>query len=185
MQVDTAEYLSLLEKSGGLLFVDIEASGLRGDYNTCLVVSGKEFGKKPISHHVRRVGDDKALVISAKKMLEGARVWVTYYGKGFDLKFLNTRLLRHGQPPIGKRPHLDMYYSLKAATLTARRSQGHLLSWLETPQEKMTVGASVWADMGIRFGELMPKMVARCESDVKGLEALYKRTRHLIVDISR
>jgi len=28
-------------------------------------------------------------------------------------------------------------------------------------------------------------MVARCESDAKGLEALYKRTKHLIMDIKR
>jgi hypothetical protein len=49
----------------------------------------------------------------------------------------------------------------------------------------MSVSASDWSDMPSQTEELMPTMIKRCESDVKGLEALYKRTRHLIKDITR
>ncbi len=78
-----------------------------------------------------------------------------------------------------------MYYTLKANTLTARRSQGHLLSWLETPEEKMTVSAEEWNRILYDTERSMKTMLKRCESDVTGLEALYRKARHLIRDIKR
>lgn len=183
MQIEPQRYLDLVEKNGSLLFVDIEASGLKGDYNSTLVVSTKVFGRKPQSCHIKEVGRDAAVVRAAKEVLESVDCWVTYYGKGFDIPFLNTRLLRHGILPIEKRHHVDMYYTLKSNILTGRRSQGHLLSWLKLPEQKMGVSASDWSDMPHKTKELMPTMVRRCESDVRGLEALYKSTRHLIKDI--
>lgn len=185
MQVDAQRYLDLLEKNRSLLFVDIEASGLKGDYNSVLVVSTKPYGARAESLRVKNVGSDKQVLVEAKKLLEGADCWVTYYGKGFDIPMLNTRLLRHGLLPIEKRHHVDMYYVLKYGILTGRKSQGHLLSWLKLPQQKMSVSASDWSDMPSNTEELMPTMIRRCESDVRGLEALYKRTRHLIKDITK
>jgi hypothetical protein len=185
VNVDTQEYLDLIERAGGLIFVDIESSGLKGDYNSVLVVSIKPYGKKPFSFNINKVGSDRTVVSSAKAELERAKVWVTYYGKGFDIPMLNTRLLKHGLYPIDKRPHIDMYFTLKSNILTARKSQGHLLQWLGTPQQKMGVSADVWNQMATDPGKHMPQMIARCESDVKGLEALYSRTRHVIRDITR
>jgi hypothetical protein len=49
----------------------------------------------------------------------------------------------------------------------------------------MGVSAEVWNKILSDTEQHMPEMRARCESDVKGLEALYKRTRHLIRDIKR
>lgn len=183
MQIDAQEYLTLLERAGGIVFFDIEATGLRADYGAVLVVSIKPYGKAPISLAVKQVGHDSLVVREAKEALENARLWVSYYGKGFDIPFLNTRLLKNGQAPIEKRPHLDLYFTLKANTLTARRSQGHLLQWLGTPEQKMGVSADVWAKIGSDVKKYMPKMVARCESDCAGLEALYKQTRHIVRDI--
>jgi len=185
VNVDVQTYLRLIEKSGTLGFIDIEATGLRGDYNSVLVVSVKPFGKKPISFSVKQPGNDQRVVREAKEAMEALDCWVTYYGKGFDIKMLNTRLLKWGYPPIEKRHHIDMYYSLKSALLTARRSQGHLLSWLGTPEQKMTVGADVWNAIIEDVDANMPTMIKRCESDVAGLEGLYIRTKHLIRDITR
>jgi uncharacterized protein YprB with RNaseH-like and TPR domain len=185
MQIDVQRALDLFEKSGSLLFVDIEATGLKGDYNSVLVVSLKPYGRKAESFHVSSVGKDASVLRRAKAAMEQADCWVTYYGKGFDIPMLNTRMLRHGILPIERRHHLDMYYMLKSNTLTGRRSQGHLLSWLKLPEQKMSVSASDWSDMPHKTQELMPTMIRRCESDVRGLEALYKTTRHLIKDITR
>lgn len=185
MQIDPQDYLDLVEQTGKLLFVDIESTGLKGDYNTVLVVSIKPFGKKPYSFSVSQVGKDASVVRKAKETLEDAGCWVTYYGKGFDIPMMNTRLLRHGVDPIEKRPHLDLYFTLKSNLLTGRRSQSHLLSWLKTPEQKMGVSADTWAEMSASFNENMPIMIKRCESDVAGLEALYKKTRHLVREITR
>jgi hypothetical protein len=46
-------------------------------------------------------------------------------------------------------------------------------------------GADVWSEVLYKTEEAMKTMVERCESDVIGLEGLYKRTRHLYRDIKR
>lgn len=185
MQVEVPVFLRLAEKAKTLLFVDIEATGLRGDYNSALVVSCKPYDSPPESFSVLQPGNDKKLVREAKERLEQADCWVTYYGKGYDIPFLNTRLLKWGYLPIDKRPHIDMYFSLKANLLTARKSQAHLLEWLETPEQKLTVGASLWNDILHNFAPAMKTMIQRCESDAKGLEQLYRKTRHILREIKR
>jgi uncharacterized protein YprB with RNaseH-like and TPR domain len=189
MQIEAQRFLRLTEKARTLVFLDIEATGLRGDYNSVLVVSIRPYGGEPESFVVDRPGKDKAVVKAAKARLEEADAWVTYYGKGFDILMLNTRLLRWGIDPIEKRPHIDMYWTLKSNILTAHRSQGHLLSWLKTPENKMSVSAEAWNEALSGADEdgrkALRTMVERCESDVAGLEALYRRTSHLIRDITR
>jgi uncharacterized protein YprB with RNaseH-like and TPR domain len=146
----------------------------------------KPYGKDIITFRVNAAGNDRGVVVSAKKTLEAHQVWCGYYSKGYDIPMLNTRLLRHHFPPIEKRPHIDMYYTLKYNLLTARRSQAHLLRWLDADTQKMDVSAEEWNKiLNDINGPTMKKMVARCESDVEGLESLYKRTRHLIADIKR
>ena len=185
MNLDPQEYLDLVEGANKLVFVDLESTGLRGDYNSVLCVSFKAFGRKPYTLSITKPGNDQGVVYAAKRELERYSCWVTYYGKGFDLPFLNTRLLKWGLDPITPKPHIDLYYSLKYRLLTGRKSQGHLLSWLNTPENKMTVGADVWTMASGGNTDSIATLRTRCESDVKGLEHLYRRTSHLIRDITR
>lgn len=186
ISLETQDFLRLTEGANTLLFVDIEATGLRGDYNSILVVSALPYrNEKAVTMKVGQPGNDRKLVREAKEVLEDHDCWVTYYGKGFDLPMLNTRLLKWGLRPIEKRPHVDLYFTLKSNLLTARRSQAHLLEWLETPETKMTIGADVWNQVLHNFSAAIETLVQRCESDVRGLRGLYEKTKHIIVDIKR
>ena len=185
MRIDEQTFLRLVEQAHKLVFFDIEATGLRGDYNSVLCVSLKPYGLPAYTFSVAQPGNDQKVVLEAKEALEEYEVWCGYYSKGFDLPMLNTRLLRWHRDPIEKRPHIDMYYSLKYNLLTARKSQSHLLSWLGTPEQKMTVGAEEWNEVLANPKVHMKTMRARCESDVAGLEALYERTKHLIREVKR
>lgn len=184
MQLDPQIFLRLAEKAGTLACFDLECTGLRSDYNSVLVGSIKPYGQKVTTFTVKQPGNDQKVVREIKEYLETFDVICGYYSKGFDAPFLNTRLLKWNQPPVKKLLHIDMYYMLKYNLLTARRSQGHLLSFLETPENKMSVGANYWNEV-LYNPKAMEKMVDRCESDVIGLEQLYTRTRHLIADIKR
>lgn len=185
MQIDPQVFLRLAETAKTIGFVDIEATGLRGDYNSVVCVSIGLFDGPVKTLNVDRPGDDKKLVIAIKDAMEKLDCWVTYYGKGFDIPMLNTRLLRWNQRPIEPRPHIDLYYTLKSNLLTARRSQAHLLRFLDTQEQKMDMNPDSWNALLADPKKEMKRMVARCESDVQGLEALYKRTRHLVRDIRR
>ena len=185
MQLDAQRFLNLAEAANRIAFFDIEATGLRGDYNSVLVVSIRPMRGKVLTFAVDQAGADRKVVRAAKEAMESFDLWVSYYGKGFDIPMLNTRLLQHRTPPIAKRHHLDMYYMLKYNLLTARRSQGHLLSWLQTPEQKMGVSAEAWNEVLRNPKKAIPTMIKRCESDTEGLMGLYLRTKHLVADLQR
>ena len=184
MKIDAQTFLRLTENANTLAFVDIEATGLKGDYNSVLLVSFLPYGEKPYTLMAERPGNDKSLMKAVKEELEKYDCWCTYYGKGFDIPQINTRLLQHRMYPVAKRPHLDMYWMLKSKLLTARKSQAHLLNWLGTPEQKMGVSAEEWNKVLTEPDRMKGIMRKRCESDVLGLRDLYKRTKHLAVDIT-
>lgn len=186
MQLDSQDFLRLTEKANTLAFVDLEATGLRGDYNSVLVVSVLRFNdRQPTFFAVEQPGNDKKVVREAKEMLEECDAWVTYYGKGFDIPMLNTRLLRWELRPIDKRPHIDLYFTLKYNILTARRSMAHLSRWLETAQKKKDMNPDVWASIVGNLKKYMPEMIERCNSDTKETRDLYCKVKHLIREIKR
>lgn len=185
MQIDEQVFLSLVEETNRLAFVDIEATGLRGDYNSVLVVSVKPYGEAPYSFTIKQVGNDQKVVRDVKEDLEQYDVWCGYYSKGFDLPMLNTRLLKWGQKPIEKRHHIDLYYTLKHNTLMSRRSLAQVAGLLELHDQKMGVSPNVWSEIPFKMSEHMPTMVDRCESDVTVLEQAYDKTKHLIKEIKR
>jgi hypothetical protein len=175
-----------VERSHSLVSFDIEAIGLKGDYNSILVVSMKPFGKKPYSRWVSgRAGQDRELALWAKKELEKYDCWISHYGKGFDIKMIDTRLTRWGLPPVERRNHVDLYFIARFNLLIARKSQAHISSWLGTPNQKMSVSANVWAEIAGDMKKHMPKMVKRCEADVLELEDNYRALKPCIRRITR
>lgn len=185
MQLEAKDFLRLVENNKSIVFWDLESTGLGGDYNSLLVSAVKPYLKKALCEAVTKPGDDRKLCSWSKELLEAADCWVTYYGKGFDIKILNSRLLKWGLMPVEKRPHLDMYFMLKSRLATGRRSQAHLCEWLKLPEQKMSVSADVWAAHASDWDNSREVLVKRCISDVKGLEALYKRTKQLVGDVKR
>lgn len=184
MQLDAQTFLRLCEQTHQLAFVDIEATGLNGDYNSVLVVAIKPYRMRPLVMAVDKPGQDKALIQRAAEHLASYDCWVSYYGKGFDVPMLQSRLLFHGLPKLEKRHHVDLYYHLNAHVNTSRRSQAHRLEWLQVPEKKMTLAPGVWNDV-LHSADGLEKLKRRCASDVRGLEGLYKRTRHLIGEVTR
>jgi DNA polymerase elongation subunit (family B) len=183
MQIDAQEYLDMAEASSKLVFFDIEATGLKGNYNSVLCVSFKPYGKKPYTFAVEQVGNDQKVLRLAKEELEKYHSWCSYYGKGFDIPMLNTRLLKWRQEPIDRRHHIDMYYVGKSHTLLSPRSMAAVAGFLGTPEQKQSVNPEVWSEMPFNLKKHMPTMISRCESDCAVLEDVYKRTRHLIRNI--
>jgi uncharacterized protein YprB with RNaseH-like and TPR domain len=177
------EFLPVAERAGAIAFVDIEASNLKADFGTVVVVAIKPY-KGEVKVFKARPGRDKSLLKRVAKELAKYQLWVTFYGKLFDVPFLNSRLLANRLPPLPKQHHCDLYWVIKGQTALSRRNQGHLLSWLRTPERKMGVSPNVWAELPAVGGNL-DVLVERCASDVKGLEALYKKVKHLIGEITR
>lgn len=185
MQIDASEFLPVIERAGALCFFDLESTGTKGDYNSILCVSIKPYGEKPTSFVVDKIGNDRAILADVRDMLHSFSCWVSYYGKGFDVPMIQSRLLVNNLKPLTKKHHLDMYFQLKSKVLTGRRSQAHLLEWLNAKQRKMTLTPSVWAQVASNPPRYLPILRRRCESDVMGLEALYNKSKQLITEITK
>jgi uncharacterized protein YprB with RNaseH-like and TPR domain len=184
MQFDAQKFLPIAEKAGALAFVDIEAANLNADFGTMVVTSIKPYKQKPLTFW-GKPGKDKKLVKTVAEVMAEYPLWCTFYGKLFDIPFINSRLLVNGLPPLPKHHHIDLYWTVKSRTHLSRRNQGHILSWLGTPEEKMSVGPGVWANLAANYGENIEILKERCESDVIGLEAMYEKVKHLISEITR
>lgn len=185
MQIEAEKFLPIAEKAGAIAFVDIESANLKADFGTAVVVSVRPIGGPPTTF-VARPGRDKALLKAVSIEVAKYPVWVTFYGRRFDIPFLNSRLLRHGLPPLPKYHHIDLWQVIKGATAISRRNQAHLLEWLEAPVHKMSVSPNVWAE-AIHADPVngLQTLKERCESDVEGLEGLYHKVKHLIGEITR
>lgn len=149
-----------------------------------IVVSIKPYDKPPVSFSVKQPGNDQRVVREAKEYLETFSVWCGHYSKGFDIPMLNTRLLKWGYKPIDKRPHIDTYYTLKGKVL-AGKGLAHLARWLELPEKKIDVSPDAWIAVLRDPKKTLPTLIERCESDAGLTEELYKKIRHLVVDINR
>lgn len=186
MQIESQDYLDLVEDSNKICFWDIESTGLKGDYGTVLVASVLPFNGKPKTFKVEQVGNDQRLVRELRDHLGEYNCWVTYYGKGFDKPMVNTRLLRWGREPLLASHHIDLYFTLKANTVMSRRSMAQYAGLLECHDQKMGVSPNVWTNiLHEPRGKAMKTMVERCESDCEVLKQLYIKTRHIIKDIKR
>ena len=184
MKLETADFLRLVEQANTLAFIDIEATSLRADYGSTLVVSVKPYQSKPKTFVVSQPGHDQKVVREAKEEMEKYDCWCGYYSKGFDLPFLNTRLLKWGLMPIDKRPHLDLYFAIQPKLAMSRKSQAQLLGFLGTHEQKMGLSPNIWTEV-LHDPKAMKLLIARCESDVTGLQAGYDKVKHMVAEIKR
>ena len=186
MQINEQDFIRLVENNNSVCFWDIEATGLKGDYNTILVASVKPYHGDPVTFKVEQIGNDKKVIRELDDYLSEFDCWVTYYGKGFDLPMVNTRKLRWGQKPLEKRHHVDLFFTLKAKTVMSRKSLAQYAGLLELHDQKMGVSPNVWTEvLGEPKGKAMATMVERCESDTIVLQGLWDKTKHLIGEIKR
>lgn len=193
MQIDAQNYLELVESKKSIVCWDTESQGFEGDYGRLYVASVKQPGRKPVTFHIGPNAQDKGMVKDLRDYLNEFDCWVTFYGKGHDVPLVNTRLLRWGYEPLQPRHHVDMYFTLKYKLKTGRKSQAHLLDFLQDTmkimgikqEKKMSVSPNVWSDLWTDYNKNIQILIDRCESDTVGLETLYRVTKHLIRDIKR
>lgn len=181
-QIETQLFLDIVERANQLAFWDLETSGLGADYQSTVLATIKPYNRDCITLIADRHNKDKKLVRQIKELLEQYTVLCAHNCKRFDIPYLNTRLLKWRMPSLESRHHIDTYQILKPKLRTSSKSQAALLSFLELPQQKMSLPPSIWQE-AMTNKKALKQLIDRCESDCIGLEQLYKRTRHLIKDI--
>lgn len=125
--------------------------------------------------------DDAKLAVAARDRLAEHDMVVTWYGKGFDLGFLNTRLAAAGENLISRHFHLDLYWYARGwhGIKPGGASLKNVASFFKLEERKMEIEKEIWTRAGMGDSLAIDQIAERCESDVRILYEVYKKMMDL------
>jgi uncharacterized protein YprB with RNaseH-like and TPR domain len=171
-----------------ILFFDIETTHLKADFGT-MIAFGYKWADEDEAHvlaitdyrgYTKDLTDDSKLVAAAAKLLTSADIWVSYFGKGFDVKFINAKMLEHGLPVLPNTPHVDLFYTVKSNLALSRKSLANVSEFLQFENSKTPVTGRMWRKAMVGNKEAIQYVVDHCKSDVLILEEAYLKLRPLV-----
>ena len=181
-----------------ILTWDIEATQLNADFGAMLCVGYKWLGEPMKSTTVigvsdvngtcktcatvHRPTDDKALLEEIYPIIASADGWITWFGKGFDERFVNTRLLYHGMkplPPLG-RNHIDGWYTARYKLKLHSNRLASVQSFLGLSDAKTSLYPDAWLKAIYGDPGALNYITHHCYQDVKVLEQAYLKLLPLI-----
>jgi uncharacterized protein YprB with RNaseH-like and TPR domain len=157
-----------------IAYFDIETTGFKPELQriVCAVIlsyPSMEYNVFRLDEIKDKVDftDDRELCLRVRDCLEQHHLIVTWYGKGFDVPFLNTRLVQNGERKLRNHLHLDPYYYHKGwhGVKPRRASLEAVGEFYGLDERKMQVDTTIWAKVVIGDKEAMDTIVERCKSD--------------------
>jgi uncharacterized protein YprB with RNaseH-like and TPR domain len=175
-------------KQPKILFWDIETTHLKADFGTCLCIGYKWAGAaKPKvisitdyeSWDTDRT-DDSGVIADFADVYRQAEIVVTYFGKRFDLPYINAKMAEYGQEFLPNTPHLDLFFTVKSNLALSRKSLQNVGYHLGLSAEKTPVEGRIWKKAATGDPKSVKYIVDHCKADVLLLEEAYYRLRPLI-----
>jgi uncharacterized protein YprB with RNaseH-like and TPR domain len=163
---------------------DIETTNLDASIGMILCACVKEMGGETFTAVSRMPEggfmDDHEVVVQIRDWLEEYDYVCTYYGTGFDIPYLNTRLLIHGERPINRIRHVDLYYTAKFQLKLHSNRLAVVAETLFGNSDKTRVLGPVWTRAAQGDPEAMKYIVDHCQIDVEVLERVFNHLRGFI-----
>ena len=91
-----------------------------------------------------KVSDDLDVVVKMVEAVNSADLIVTFNGKKFDVKLLNTRALFWGLPPIRQPKHIDLFEQAKRVFKFPSNSMQNISMYLGEEGKLQTSGNNLW-----------------------------------------
>ncbi len=161
---------------------DIETTDLKADGGQILCASIKPLNGavETYKSEIYRPegGDDKKVVATIRDRLRDFDYIITWYGTGFDMPFLKTRLLITKQEPLGEIYHVDLYYTSRFHYLfNSNRMQSVEEALFDGKTHKTRLSRVLWAqaqsfDYKVRI-KALDYIADHCEMDVVSLEEIF------------
>jgi len=160
---------------------DMETMGFDADFDRMICAVVKEWGTRRDAVVIRPKDyrNDTDAIVKLRDKIETYDILVSYYGKGFDVPWLNSRLLLLGERRLKKMYHIDLYYVFKnkAKKAIRRKSLAHVGDILELEEEKMRIPNSVWKAAHDGDVSAIDRIVERCKSDVDMTEEVFNKLK--------
>lgn len=116
--------------------------------------------------------DDKSLCEKILKILGEADYVVGHYGDKFDMRFIRSRVLYHGLPPVPPITSLDTYKLAKKYFHLNANRLGYIGKYLNLGAKNETT-FKLWADCAKGKQEAIDEMAAYNKQDVVLLEQVF------------
>lgn len=165
---------------------DIESSNLDADFATILCVGWKYLGDKKVN--IIKISDsptfkkdptnDKWVVQEISKVLSEADMWITHYGRKFDVPMVNTKLLFWGLPPMPPVPHIDTWLISKYK-LKLHSNRLATVSGMFGLDDKTPVLGRQWIKAIAGDKASLNYVYEHCKQDIIVLEQVYEKIKCL------
>lgn len=168
-----------------ILLWDIESTDLIADKGICICIGYKFLGEK--TTHVMSILEfkdsikdgkitDKHLLKVMYPVLSQADMWVTWYGKRFDVPFVSTRLLEFGMSPLPPIPHLDGWEVARYRLKLHSNRLASISAFLNL-DDKTPVKLNTWRDAATGHKPSIKYIIDHCRKDVEVLEQAYEKIK--------
>jgi uncharacterized protein YprB with RNaseH-like and TPR domain len=164
-----------------ILLFDIETTGLRADFGNLLGCCWLWYGEKKV-HTLSIVDteayargepwDDGELVKKIYELLLEADYIVFHYGDRFDLKFVKSKMIRHGLY-MPKVQTVDTWMVARTNLLLQRNSMDNLADFFETSR-KGKVAKKEWMMAGYGKRSSINKIMKYCKQDIVTLLGVFE-----------
>lgn len=155
-------------------FWDLETSHLKANFGHILCCGVKPYEKKPfvLVRDNLPSSNDKELCREIRDTLNEYDILVGFYSLGFDLKEINSRLMRWGLKPMDRKLHIDLFGVCKKIFNLHRRSLHAICEHLDI-KGKGHVEGRLWQEAAYDGNKAAYKwIVNHCRDDVRVLEPL-------------
>jgi uncharacterized protein YprB with RNaseH-like and TPR domain len=170
-----------------IVFWDLENTGLVADFGHTLCTGFMYLGQK----HATVVSindfrgfkkspmDDRELCLKSWQILSEADAWVTWYGKRYDVPFLNSRLIYHRLPILPPVKHIDLWFTARYKMKLHNNRLASMTEFLDLP-DKSPVKSSTWREAMCGNEKALEYVKKHCLKDVEVLAGAYERMKPLI-----
>lgn len=127
-----------------------------------------------------KTGNDLAVVVKIIEMINSCDVLVSYNGKRFDLKLLNTRAIYWGLPPITAKKHIDLFEQAKKSFKFPSNSMQNVSKYLGLDGKIETGQTMLWErcanyDNKEVCSQALEEMETYNRQDIEATRDLHKR----------
>ena len=173
-------------------YLDIESTGLKGNWDYCLCWCLKIQGGEILGRHLtkREIVDYKFDKNLMKELIEAIRGFdrvVTYYGMRFDIPFIKTRCEKWGLefPSYRDLWQTDVYFIAKANLLLHSTRLMHVCDLMGIPNKEHKLDPDIWQKAQSGHVPSLEWIFEHCKEDVVSLEMAHERLKKYTIPAKR
>jgi hypothetical protein len=129
------------------------------------------------------VNDDYTVCAEIYEVLKDADAVITYNGKRFDWKYLQTRLIYHGLPVLHDIPHIDVLLVVRKNLFNINNKLDTVGKYLTDDRKLSHTGWKLWIDTHNKDPKACELMEKYCKQDVDLLEKVFVTVRPFVKNL--